>query len=226
LYAPECLDTLERWGGIAQKPDPENRRKREGIRIFRNPILEQGLSKAHPIMPIVWTGPFIVLGIYRAFAAEGASLPLGGMLFVLGLLMWTLLEYGLHRFLFHWEGKGPSGKVLSFMLHGYHHEFPDDKMRLVAPALMLFVLGGVIGLGYHLVFGPRYWAQIFAGTAAGYVLYDWTHYYAHHFHPRRGPGSWIRRYHLRHHFQEGHDRFGISSPLWDLVFRTYRSPDR
>jgi sterol desaturase/sphingolipid hydroxylase (fatty acid hydroxylase superfamily) len=112
------------------------------------------------------------------------------------------------------------------MLHGYHHEFPDDRMRLVAPALMLFVLGGLVGIVYHLVFGPTYWAQIFAGTAVGYVAYDWTHYYAHHFHPKRGLGNWIRRYHLMHHFQEGNDRFGISSPLWDLVFRTYRSPDR
>jgi sterol desaturase/sphingolipid hydroxylase (fatty acid hydroxylase superfamily) len=226
LYSDECLDTMHRWEGIDAKPDPENRKKRAGIRIFRSDVMERWFSKAHPVMPIVWTGPFIVFGWYRGLTGGHGGLPVTLGLFLGGVMLWSLLEYGLHRFVFHWQPKGTTGKLFSFMIHGYHHEFPDDKMRLVAPPLMLFTLGTVVGMLYRLIFGPAYWAQVFGGTAAGYVAYDWMHYYAHHFHPKRGIGSFIRRYHLMHHFQEGRKRYGISSPLWDLLFGTYQSPDR
>jgi sterol desaturase/sphingolipid hydroxylase (fatty acid hydroxylase superfamily) len=226
IYSDELLSTVDRWEGINAKPDAANRKKREGIRIFRNSMVEALFSKAHPVMPVVWTAPFMALGFYRG-VVEGRSGAWGTFgLFLVGVLIWSLLEYVLHRGLFHWEGKGPSGKMLSFMLHGYHHEFPDDRMRLVAPPLMLFVLGAVVGVLHYLVFGGQYWAQVFAGVTVGYVAYDWTHYYTHHFHPRSGLGAWLRRYHLRHHFQEERARYGISSPLWDLVFRTYLSPNR
>lgn len=223
LYSDELLETVQRWGGINAHPDPLNRKKRDGIRIFRNHIVEELFSKAHPVMPIVYTGPFIAYGWYRGVTGPGGVAATTGLFFA-GILLWTLLEYGLHRHVFHWEGKGSRGKLLSFMLHGYHHEFPDDKMRLVAPPLMLFSIAAVVALVYRLVLGGDLWAQLFAGTTAGYVLYDWTHYYTHHFHPKRGPGAWVRRYHLKHHFQENEGRFGISSPLWDLVFRTYTKP--
>ena len=226
LYSDECLATMERWEGIEVKPDPENRKKREGIRIFRNDFVEGFFSKSHPVMPIVWTAPMIGYGLYRGIAG-GPGGPVGTVgLFLGGMFLWTLLEYVLHRHLFHWKSKGPGGKVLSFMLHGYHHEFPDDKMRLVAPPLMLFSLGCAAWFLYRLVFGAALAPQVFAGTAAGYVAYDWAHYYTHHFHPKAGLGNWLRRYHLKHHFQEGEQRFGISSPLWDIVFRTYVSPNK
>ena len=225
LYSDECLETMDRWEGIDAKPGSENRKKRQGIRIFRADLMERWFSKAHPVMPIVWTAPFIALGWYRGANGPG-GLPATTLLFFGGVMLWSLLEYGLHRFVFHWRPQGQWGKLFSFMIHGYHHEFPDDKMRLVAPPLMLFSLGTVVGLLYRLVFGNELWAQVFAGTAAGYVAYDWMHYYAHHFHPKGGIGNFIRRYHLMHHFQEGGKRYGISSPFWDLLFGTYRSPDR
>jgi sterol desaturase/sphingolipid hydroxylase (fatty acid hydroxylase superfamily) len=225
IYSDELLATVDRWEGINAKPHAESRKKREGIRIFRDTIVEKLFSKAHPVMPIVWTAPFMALGFYRG-VIEGRSGGLGTLgLFLVGVVIWSFLEYLLHRGLFHWEFKGPEGKMLSFMLHGYHHEFPDDRMRLVAPPLMLFALGVVVGFLHYVVFGAQYWAQVFAGTTVGYVAYDWIHYYTHHFHPRAGLGSWLRRYHLRHHFQEEKTRYGISSPLWDHVFRTYRSPN-
>jgi sterol desaturase/sphingolipid hydroxylase (fatty acid hydroxylase superfamily) len=58
----------------------------------------------------------------------------------------------------------------------------------------------------------------------GYIAYDWVHYYTHHFHPRGGIGKWMRVYHLRHHYQDPDAHYGVSSPLWDVVFSTVRGP--
>jgi sterol desaturase/sphingolipid hydroxylase (fatty acid hydroxylase superfamily) len=145
------------------------------------------------------------------------------LLLLAGVLLWTLLEYLLHRWLFHLPPVGPGGKMRAFLMHGYHHEFPNDKMRLVAPPLMGWTLALSVGIVYALLFG-KHWAPLFGGTALGYLGYDWIHYYTHHFHPRNRVGKWLRRYHLMHHFQDSTVRYGISSPLWDLVFRTFRGP--
>jgi sterol desaturase/sphingolipid hydroxylase (fatty acid hydroxylase superfamily) len=225
LYTRELIDTIDHWSAVLGGPDPENRVKRDGIRVFKSGFIETVFSKAHPISPILWTGPFIAWGLWRGFG-EGAASPLGTVgLFLLGVFLWTFLEYMLHRYVFHWQPEGPNGKVWSFMVHGYHHEFPNDRMRLVAPPLMLGFFGILAGLLYSVLFG-RLWPIVFGGTCLGYVGYDWIHYYTHHFSPKRGPGAWLRRYHLKHHFQDGKMRYGISSPLWDLVFRTYIGPDK
>ncbi len=66
------------------------------------------------------------------------------------------------------------------------------------------------------------------GLKAGYVAYDWTHYYTHHAKPKTALGKFLRRYHMRHHFENENRFYGISSPLWDLVFGTFfsREADR
>jgi sterol desaturase/sphingolipid hydroxylase (fatty acid hydroxylase superfamily) len=225
LYTEECLETIEKWSGEFSKPNAVNREK-DGIRIFRNPFIEHVLAKAHPIIPGLWAIPLAVWGLIRGFTG-GHSGVVGTIgLFALGVLLWTLLEYVLHRFLFHITAKDLGGKIRSFMAHGYHHEFPNDKMRLVAPPLMAATLGIGAGLVYFLLFGEKYWLQVFGGTALGYLGYDWIHYYTHHFHPKNRVGKWLRRYHLMHHFQDDNDRYGISSPLWDIIFRTYKAPEK
>ena len=222
LYTDDLIEVVDHWSGTLGSPDARNRAKREGIRVLKHPLLEF-LSKAHPVSPIVWTGPFMVWGAWRGLAEAGPLATLGW--FALGILFWTLIEYGLHRFVFHWRPAGNAGTMWSFFVHGYHHEFPNDRMRLVAPPFMLFFFGALAILLYSAVFG-RMWVPLFGGTCVGYVAYDWIHYYTHHFHPKRGVGAWLRRYHLKHHYQEGNMRYGISSPLWDVVFRTYIGPDK
>ena len=107
------------------------------------------------------------------------------------------------------------------MAHGYHHEFPRDPYRLVAPPFMSWPLALVIGTGYALGFGAL-WTPLFAGTVAGYLAYDWIHYYAHHARPKTRIGRFMQRYHLQHHYRDHDAHFGISCPLWDLVFGTYK----
>ena len=158
---------------------------------------------------------------------QSARLGRTSFVFGAGALWFTLFEYLLHRFLFHGLlriAKDVPSRFRAFMAHGYHHEFPDDKMRLVMPPMISWPLGGHVR-GRLLAaarLGSR--AAGAAGTMFAYIGYDWVHYYTHHFHPRGGIGKWMRVYHLRHHHQDPNAHYGVSSPLWDLPFGTFRSP--
>lgn len=151
---------------------------------------------------------------------RGAS-PLGVIgLTLAGLLIWTLSEYWLHRLLFHWHPKFKGGDQLNFIIHGVHHDHPNDRMRLVMPpALGLPLAATFLGL-FVLIFGTPKAFLIFAGFLIGYLVYDYTHYYLHHFVPKTRVGKKIREHHMRHHFQDHRFGYGVSSPIWDYVFRT------
>lgn len=199
--------------------------KARSLRVFRHEIVERVLARAHPITPIVWFGPVAVWAALRA-AEDGLALVEIVALFAAGWLLWSFLEYWLHRLVFHRAPTDVQGRVRSFLVHGYHHKYPNDRLRLVAPPMMSWPLGVVVAALCRLALGELRWAPVFAGVALGYVAYDWIHYYAHHFRPRGAIGRFLRAYHLRHHHEHAASRFGVSSPLWDLVFGTYAPPDR
>lgn len=197
---------------------PKGKARPVRIQVYRNGFLEKYLAQAHPITPGIWFGWIVAYGLY--IGLTGLTWWKGLAAFGGGILLTTLIEYGLHRFAFHFEPKSASGRLNHFILHGYHHEFPNDPMRLVLPPIGIWPVAIVVGTAYWFMFGAYFW-PVFGGTALGYIAYDWMHYYTHHFNPKRGLGKWIKRYHMMHHFDSPHHRFGITSPLWDLVFGTY-----
>jgi sterol desaturase/sphingolipid hydroxylase (fatty acid hydroxylase superfamily) len=210
---------------LSQTPASFNRKDRPtSVRVFKNGFVENVFGKAHWFTPIVWFGAPISYGIYRGLTDARVGAVLAAGLFVLGVLQWTLLEYVLHRFVFHWQPKQQKDQIKAFLIHGYHHVYHQDKMRLVAPPVMSWGPAIAIAALYYLAFGRVYCATVFAGTCAGYVAYDWIHYYTHHARPTTALGKWLRRYHMIHHFKEHDACFGVSTPLWDVVFGTYRPP--
>ena len=223
-YTQECLDAAQGlWPASGDHEGHSRRERPRTIRVFKNGLLEL-TSKAHPVTPIVWFGPVIAYGLYT-----GGRGPFGVLgtfeLFCAGLLAWTLLEYGMHRLFFHGlirNAHTPGRKFQAFMAHGYHHEFPDDPMRLVMPPMISWPLALAVGGLYRWALGPLAFMPALAGTMVGYISYDWIHYYTHHARPRTALGKWLRRYHMRHHFESGDSFYGISSPLWDVVFGTFR----
>ncbi len=242
-HAPECLSAAQgEWpasGAWVRESAPGFSGRREpvaaaalpgrrprAIRIFANPVVEHVFAKAHPITPIVWFGPFIAYGLVHGVLSVGALRT--AEVFLLGWLVWTLIEYVLHRFLFHMRAGTPGARLRSFLLHGYHHEFPTDRMRLVAPPLLSWPLAAIVIVLYVSAFGRDAGLALFAGTATGYIAYDWIHYYTHHFRPRNPVGRFLRRYHMLHHFDDENPnrRFGVSSPLWDFVFGTFLPTER
>lgn len=220
-YAQECIDAANgRWPGI--EPGSKRKDRPRSIRVFKNDVLEKYFAKAHWITPGIWFGWLVVFGCYRGLTDARVGVARTAGLFAAGLLIWSLVEYVLHRFLFHTLKPEP-GKEGRYLLHGYHHDFPDDPMRLVMVPIGSWPLGVAWALVFYFAFGAAYFMPALAGSAAGYISYDWIHYYTHHARPTTALGKWLRQYHMRHHFQDGNSRYGVSSPLWDLVFGTFRS---
>jgi len=219
----ECREAAEgRMPEPETGPDGRRAKRPQRMQVFANPFVERWLAQAHPITPGLLFGWVVALGLYRGVVDFGLA---GVGLFCAGVLATSLIEYSLHRFAFHYDAKSPAGRLRVFLMHGYHHEFMDDPMRLVLPPIAIVPIALVIALVWYLVLGP-YWLPVFGGTAAGYVAYDWSHYYTHYFQPKRGVGRWLKRYHMLHHHDSPNHRYGITSPLWDVVFGTYLPLDR
>jgi sterol desaturase/sphingolipid hydroxylase (fatty acid hydroxylase superfamily) len=176
-------------------------------------------SRVHPAIPAIIFVPVIVamewLGASRGSAAWELAL-----LSLAGVAIWTLTEYWLHRLFFHWEPDNAFGHRMHFIIHGIHHDHPNDKLRLVMPPAVSIPLAALFFGLFTLTFGTPAAFSIFAGFIAGYLFYDYTHYYVHHFVPKSKLGKHLREQHMRHHFQDHRFGYGVSSPLWDVVFRT------
>jgi sterol desaturase/sphingolipid hydroxylase (fatty acid hydroxylase superfamily) len=223
LYTHGFLEVVRRWNGTLLGPSPENRHL-EGVPVFKAAWFERSFATAHPVMPGVWWGPVIAYCLYASAVDPRTSPSVAVLGFVLGVVAWTLIEYLLHRYLFHLVPEPTfESRFKQFMVHGYHHEFPNDRMRLVAPLLLSLPIGAVLAGAYYFLLGPNVWLTWFAGTATGYLAYDWIHYYTHHFRPTSRLGKFLRRYHMEHHYRDSESHFGISSPLWDWILGTARS---
>lgn len=196
--------------------------KDETIPLFENPWLER-LSHIHPATPAVVFLPIAGWFLWRGLQDASALVVVGSV--VAGLFAWTLTEYSLHRWVFHYQPTSDLGKKLHFLMHGIHHDYPQDHTRLVMPPPVSLPLAAAFGLVFSWLFGP-YFEGIFAGFLVGYVVYDTTHYATHHWKMQSPVGRFLREYHLRHHYRDDDLGYGVSSPLWDYVFGTVATRTR
>ncbi|HTA31953.1 MAG TPA: sterol desaturase family protein [Solirubrobacteraceae bacterium] len=185
--------------------------------MFDSKLLD-ACSRVHPAVPVIIFLPAIV--VLAAWGLSRSSVPLVVGLFIGGYALWTLFEYWLHRIVFHFEPEDGFGARLHWIIHGVHHDHPNDPMRLVMPPAVSVPLAAVVFGILYLIFGAHYAPALGAGFFAGYLAYDLTHYYLHHFRPRGPLGRMLRERHMRHHFQDHTRGFGISAPYWDEVFGT------
>ena len=195
------------------------------IRLFRNDFLE-ALTHVHPSVPLLLWGPLVAWLLWRSRAVH--DLPVDGLLALgaLALVVWTLTEYCLHRFVFHYPAQGRVGRYLVYLFHGVHHAAPRDKTRLVMPPAGAIIVMAALYPIFRLAV-PAPWDEPFcAFFIAGYLVYDYIHYATHHFAMRSPLLHALKVYHLKHHYGASGLRYGVSSPLWDIVFRTYPSDAR
>ena len=194
--------------------------KNETTRMFESDFMEF-FSHVHPATPAILYGPVITWMLYVAVVAK--KLPVLAILglFVVGILIWTLLEYIIHRCIFHYEPKTRWGRALHFIAHGVHHDYPNDATRLVMPPVISIPLAIVFYCLFAITLG-RYAPAVSAGFGFGYVCYDTIHYATHHFQMKHGIWRRLKQYHLRHHYNDDHAGYGVSSPLWDYIFKTTR----
>jgi sterol desaturase/sphingolipid hydroxylase (fatty acid hydroxylase superfamily) len=190
---------------------------RASPRIFESDLLDR-LSRVHPAVPPAVFGPFIVGFVALAVVRRGPTAAAG--LVLAGYVLWTLTEYWMHRLVFHFEPDDGLGARLHWIIHGIHHEHPNDPRRLVMPPSVSVPLAIVFYLAFLAIFGTRLAPGIEGGFIAGYLIYDMTHFYVHHGRPTRRLGRLLREAHMRHHFQDDTTGFGVSAPYWDRVFGT------
>ncbi|NXH40223.1 FA2H hydroxylase, partial [Dicaeum eximium] len=209
------------------------------IRLFHSDFLEFLSKTAWYVVFMVWTPVVLYLSwvsytslaqgntrLFSSFTTE-YSIPVHKyyfpFIFLFGMILWSLLEYLIHRFVFHM--KPPASNyyliTLHFLLHGQHHKSPFDSSRLVFPpvpaSLVIGFFYGVLRLLLPAVLG----LAVFVGGLCGYVIYDMMHYYLHYGSPRKGTYLYgLKAYHVKHHFEHQKSGFGISTRFWDYPFQT------
>ncbi|CCX04388.1 hypothetical protein FPQ18DRAFT_93100 [Pyronema domesticum] len=219
---------LQVWNGgfskefyLEQVHKPRHYKGGESAPLFGN-FLEPLSKTPWWVVPILWL-PCVAYGLYRA--NEGLSSPaVTASLWGCGLAIWTLLEYALHRCLFHVDEKMPDNRVfitLHFLLHGIHHYLPMDRLRLVMPPALFTILATPFWKLAHVIFWTNWYmgTAVYCGGITGYICYDLTHYFLHH---KNLPSYYkeLKKYHLQHHFADFQSGFGVTSKFWDKIFGT------
>ncbi len=142
--------------------------------------------------------------------------------FALGCFTWTFLEYCIHR----WLGHGRRFRRNVFdREHTRHHTegdyFAPWYKKAFAALLAMAILIGPAVLVSDLPTGAAYTS----GLVGFYLYYEILHRLLHVFRGLPGYGRWARRHHFYHHFVDARFNHGVTSPLWDHVFGTYRKPE-
>lgn len=212
-------------------------------RLFTADWMEPFSFTSWWVVPLVWLP--VAAALFAPYAMLSTSTPFRiGACILTGIMVWTLIEYFVHRFVFHIESSLPDATLVRtahFILHGVHHKIPTDAYRLVLPPALFAILGTPIFLLLRPLFTSvvslsAYHAMFAAGIAT-YVAYDMVHYAQHHVrvsaateaaagitNPLAAAAALfatMKRYHMKHHYAGAHhSAFGITSTLWDHVFDT------
>ena len=164
----------------------------------------------------------ICLGAAAAMS-EKRSLLSVLLLLTSGFLSWGLVEYVLHRFIFHYDARSERSRRFVYAAHLSHHENPRSlerlfaSLRLSVPIALIYYL-----LAWALLGSWQATAYLFTGLIAGYFSYELLHFQAHHRAPRLRLFRYLKKYHLLHHHQTSDQRFGVTSPFVDYLFGTFQ----
>ncbi len=191
----------------------------ESTRMFKSGFLEN-LSKVHFSVPLIVFVPTIAYFLWSGLRVEGIT-GLGIALSLLsGLLVWTLTEYVLHRFVFHFMPSSEWGKKLHFIFHGVHHDYPNDALRLVLPPSVSVPLATLFYFLFSAVIPSLYLHIFFAAFLTGYLCYDMFHYAFHHGNFNNPILKKMKQHHMMHHYTDADNGYGVTSVLWDIIFRS------
>jgi 4-hydroxysphinganine ceramide fatty acyl 2-hydroxylase len=206
------MTTLKKIGRL-DRPDNHG-----SAQMFKNPILER-LTRTHISIPItLWlvTGG---ISLYWGFKTTDISLYAGFGVLILGILGFTLLEYLMHRYIYHMIPDSPIKDKIQYNMHGVHHDYPKDKDRLTLPPFITLVYAVIFYYLFTFLMGD-YGLFFLPGFMIGYAAYLGVHYMVHAYQPPRNflRVLWVN--HSIHHYKDPDAAFGVSSPLWDYILGT------
>jgi 4-hydroxysphinganine ceramide fatty acyl 2-hydroxylase len=188
------------------------------VKLFSNKILER-LSRTNFLFPVIVFAALSALFLVLSFFDNGINFRYALWLFPLGWLSFTLVEYLIHRFLFHFHATTEKELDLQYKIHGVHHEFPRDKDRLVMPPVISVMLAFAFYYLFKLLMDD-YGKLFFSGFIGGYSVYLVIHYAVHALKPPKNFFKFFWKHHSLHHYDSVHSAFSVSLPLWDYLFNT------
>ncbi len=186
--------------------------------LFKNPILER-LTHTHIAVPLTIFTLYSAALVYWSIAYTNLSMITTIGLFAIGLLSFTLVEYLVHRYVFHIPATTKKREEFQYTVHGVHHEFPKDKSRLAMPPVLSITISTALLFGFRLIMGDFTFAFL-PGFLMGYASYLFVHYIVHAYQPPKNIFKTLWIHHSIHHYKSPNRAFGVSSPLWDYIFRT------
>lgn len=189
-------------------------------KLFENPVLEK-LSRTHIAVPLVIFFSYAAGLLYWSITYTSLSVGITVLMFFVGLLAFTLVEYLIHRYVFHMDASTERRAKMQYTMHGVHHEFPKDKDRLAMPPLLSVTLATILLIVFRLVLGDFVFSFL-PGFLVGYAAYLSVHYMVHAFQPPKNFFKVLWVNHSVHHYKNGEVVFGVSSPLWDYIFGTMK----
>lgn len=191
----------------------------ESTRMFKSNFLE-ATSKVHFAVPLIIFVPFIIYLLFKSVVSAQLDFISGILYFCLGFFVWTVTEYIMHRFIFHFTPTTEIGKRLHFIFHGVHHDYPKDKLRLVLPPIVSIPLSSAFYYLFRNIIAGDIFFPFFAAFLIGYLVYDMLHYAIHHVQMQGKLWNVLKTHHLKHHYVYPERGYGVSSPIWDKIAQT------
>ena len=195
----------------------------DGVRL--TPISIIGMWGLREIVGIS-TG-MAILYLFAALAISGRPLAVTA-LFVIGLFVWSFIEYILHRWILHWEPQEPWKQKARrcFPSHRHHHDEPTGHRIHILLQMKIIVIWIIV---YTAILSalqfPLWWALAYAaGILIGYQGYEYVHVACHYLPMKARWAATLKRHHALHHHRDETMNFGVTTTLWDRVFRTYWRP--
>ncbi len=186
--------------------------------LFKNPILEK-LTRTHIAAPITILNIAVIAVLYWGLTRIGLGVLETIILFVVGALTFTLVEYLIHKYVFHMMPDTKLKANIQYKVHGVHHDYPKDKDRLAMPIPLSILLSALFFFFFKLIMGD-YAYGFMPGFVFGYTAYLFVHYIVHAWQPPNNIFKELWIHHGIHHYKDHERAYGVSSPLWDFVFKT------
>mmetsp|Transcript_12875 Transcript_12875/g.23942 ORF Transcript_12875/g.23942 Transcript_12875/m.23942 type:complete len:316 (-) Transcript_12875:21-968(-) len=188
-------------------------------KLFDNPFLDLLTKSPWWLVPTVW----VPVSLYLLYLGLAAGAWEGAKHWVTGFVVWIFVEYLAHRFALHQEHHFPDNRViriLHFLNHGLHHCFPMDDLLIVYPPIFSVTMYLVFYNIFGSIFPPPESYLATSGFLVGYMFYDIMHYANHHRVWSWAYTTYMKKYHLFHHYRSPNLGFGVSNPVLDFVFGT------
>jgi sterol desaturase/sphingolipid hydroxylase (fatty acid hydroxylase superfamily) len=185
----------------------------------------EALTKTHIAIPLTlfWTAG--ILTLWYSIGSLGIHWGTAVIFFLGGVVLFTLVEYVMHRYLYHIPAETEKRRRFQYVIHGVHHDHPRDKARLAMPPLLSIVLAVLFISLFRLIIGPNGYA-FGGGFLFGYSSYLLAHYAIHIYKQPKNFLGIIWKHHNLHHFVGDDGAFGVSTPFWDYIFGTMPAEPR